>query len=300
MVLTIFRVFKMDGNFVYIIKDATSNRFYVGSTCELDARLNRHFNELERRVHHNKNLQDVWDSGVSFETLAYGYPTLEKARQEELKIIDENKDNPSMLNISLGVNGGDNLTKNPNRNEIVGKITSAILKRYSELSPEEKKDKHGRPGKLNGMYGKTHTPEARAIISHANKNRIHRRGFKLSDEQKKLLSFLAKERTGAKNHFFGKSHSEETKKRIRERNIATSQQPGYVNPNARPVIVDGVLYASSSEAYTKLGIERSLFGHRLRSKLEKYSNYQYADKCSTTIETAAEADKGVEYPQAGT
>jgi group I intron endonuclease len=278
-------------NCVYIIKDKQSDRFYVGSTNDILSRMNRHLNELTRKIHHNKNLQDLWDSGARFETTAYAKKTIQEARDEELRIITENKDNPSMLNISLGTNGGDNLTKNPNRDLIIDKMTKTIRKIASELSPEELKKKHGRPGKLNGMYGKTHTPEARAIISHANKTREHRRGFKLSDEQKQLLSKLAKEKTGKKNPFFGKHHTEETKRKIREQNEMSRLKEGYIAPNSRPVIVDGVTYKSSSDASKKLGIERSLFGHRLRSSLEKYSNYKYVDKCPTTIETATNVER---------
>lgn len=141
------------------------------------------------------------------------------------------------------------------------------------------------------MYGKTHTPEARARISKANKEREHRKGFNLSEEQKQLLSSLAKERTGEKNPFFGKHHTEETKEKIREKNKLAREREEYNSPNAKPVVVDGVLYKSSMDASKKLGIDRSLFSHRLRSKLEKYSNYEYADKCPTTIETTTTVEK---------
>ena len=40
------------------------------------------------------------------------------------------------------------------------------------MSDEEKKEKHGQPGELNGMFGKTHTEEARKNISEKNKGYV--------------------------------------------------------------------------------------------------------------------------------
>ncbi len=113
----------------------------------------------------------------------------------------------------------------------------------------------------------------------------------MSDEQKQLLSDLAKERTGVKNHFFGKQHTEETKRKIREQNELTRSRIDCNAPNSRPVMVNGIVYKSSMDACRKLHIKRAIFSHRLRSKLDKYANYQYADKRPTTIETATTVER---------
>lgn len=70
-------------------------------------------------------------------------------------------------------------------------------------------------------------------------------GNYLSDEHKKLISDYAKERTGDKNSFYGKHHSEETIEKIRSKNIGRKDSPeankkkahyGKDNPSSRECI----------------------------------------------------------------
>ena len=73
-------------------------------------------------------------------------------------------------------------------------------------------------GKNNGMYGKTHTPEA--IVKIIERNRIHREKYghsflgKIhSEETKKKMS---ESKMGEKNPWFGKKHSPETIEKMRK------------------------------------------------------------------------------------
>jgi hypothetical protein len=52
-------------------------------------------------------------------------------------------------NIGIKSSGGDNLTKNPNKNNIVKKITESVKKRYDLMTDEEKKEKHSKPMETN-------------------------------------------------------------------------------------------------------------------------------------------------------
>lgn len=67
-----------------------------------------------------------------------------------------------------------------------------------------------------GKYERT--PEIRAKMSEAALLRKQRgvqpRGWRWSGESKRKLSAIAKQRTGNKNPFFGKAHSEESKQKI--------------------------------------------------------------------------------------
>lgn len=86
---------------------------------------------------------------------------------------------------------------------------------------EVNKNKTGLRGELNGMYGKTHTPEARKKISEAFKN------VPLTEEHKKNISEGLKGHTWNRGRIHseiskrnmgearkGKKHSEETKKKM--------------------------------------------------------------------------------------
>ena len=84
----------------------------------------------------------------------------------------------------------------------------------------------GLGGENNPMYGKTHSPEARAKISEARKveNLSEETRAKMSDAQKgKTLSAetrskISEANMGEKNHFYGKHHTAETKEKISKAN----------------------------------------------------------------------------------
>ena len=78
-------------------------------------------------------------------------------------------------------------------------LSSSELKRF-RLIDGKNNPMYGKgykvAGEKNGMFGKTHT-----------------------DEVKKKLSELCKQRIGDKNHFYNKHHSDETKRKISEKNL---------------------------------------------------------------------------------
>lgn len=111
--------------------------------------------------------------------------------------------------------------ENPNQKRYKTKITSRVYARlkeeYSKLQSQLKK------GIGNGMYGKSHSAEAKEKIRQAHI------GMKLTEHQKEKLSLsklgkkrqpfsdewrnnLSMVRSGEGNGMFGRSHSEETKR----------------------------------------------------------------------------------------
>lgn len=106
-------------------------------------------------------------------------------------------------------------------------------------------------GNLNGMYGKTHTEDARKIISNA------RKGVKLSNEHK------------AKIDPTGRTHSEETKRKISESQI------GKIVP---PEVGANISKAKRGKPLSEAHRQACREGHaRRRAKLEEERKRQQAE-----------------------
>jgi group I intron endonuclease len=277
---------------VYTLTNTDTNKFYIGSTSDLNKRVARHLNELSLGKHHNANMQEMWNNGFTkYTCLINVCDTREEAYALEDGLIKCYKDDPYMLNIGLSARGGDNLTNNPNKDTIVARITHSLNARLALMSPEERKEKFGLPGESNGMWGKTHTDAVKAFLS---KNNIGRpsvmKGVKLSDTRCKALSEMAKKRVGDKNPFFGKKHTKEYKElsslRAKQRNIKPS--------NSVRVIVDGTIFESYNAAARELNVCVETVRFRVKSNNPKFTGYRLDTLSPTTIETTSNEGKGVE------
>jgi stalled ribosome alternative rescue factor ArfA len=165
---------------------------------------------------------------------------------------------------------------------IVGNVRGHLQKRYGSEFDETAKD----------FWEIAHRE-----VCELNKGENHPQfGTKLSPEQCKQMSERMKGRyVGELNHFFGKSHSEETKDLIREKRklqITTAEtrqkmsesNSGKGNPfygkhhteeskerirdnhaTSRPCIINGELFRSIVEAARKLNITARIVGNRLNS-----------------------------------
>lgn len=73
--------------------------------------------------------------------------------------------------------------------------------------------------------------------------------------------------SGENNPFFGKQHSEETKKKLSE--IRKGKKP----TNMKQVIIDDIIYESLAEASRQTGVPSPTILWRINSKNKKYENY---------------------------
>jgi hypothetical protein len=96
-----------------------------------------------------------------------------------------------------------------------------------EISGHKVREKDSQNIKKNRLKD----PEERRKISERQKNRFR------DPEERRKMSEMAKLRTGDKNPFYGKKHSEKTKKQISDKNKGK-----YMGGMERPVIIDGVWY----------------------------------------------------------
>ena len=255
----------------YFLINTVTGHFYVGSTCNLDVRIKRHFKELVEQKHHNVFFQELYNSQPNFRLSFILETNLENARSRELEVIKKFSNNSLMLNVSLGTNGGDNLTRNPKKALIVQKIATAITERNNELTSDQRKLLYGKLGSRNGMYGKRHTVETRIKISKANIGRPGPVGKKLSLEHRKKISERQKLRVGTSNSFYGKKHSLEMRKHLSLMAKARTSKP----TNSRKVRIENRIFESVSDAAKGVGVCSASILFRIKSKNNKFSEYSY-------------------------
>lgn len=242
---------------LYKIVSKSTNGFYIGSADNAKKRFKRHIKDLKKNNHHcilfqecfNKNGIDDLELIILESDL-----TREEAFSKEDILLKRNKNNPLMFNISLGSRFGDALTRHPNRDEIVGKIKTAIHDRISELTEEEKKDIWGRCGEDNPNY---------RTGKFINENFCKICGVPITPGAEFCPHHV--DHSGEKNNFYGKHHSKETKSIISEKN--KGKQP----VNCVGCNIDGVTYSSMAEASRKLGIPVPTILWRCNSK--NFPNY---------------------------
>ena len=179
---------------VYKIINKINNKYYVGSTSNFKKRWNQHIKLLNRNKHKNDYLQNVWNKygEKSFEFIVVEYTDVNLVKIIEQKYLDNFGD----YNIGLKASGGDNLTKNPNRDKIVENIKKGSKLWRDGLSDKERKEKFSKPLDKNPNWrgGTTYVYcecGKKIGYGHTNCNQCRPRDNK-------------------NNPFFGKTHSEKT------------------------------------------------------------------------------------------
>lgn len=277
---------------VYKITHVESKRFYVGSSVNVKMRVDYHLSALRKGVHGNQYLQNAYnkygESAFTFRAHRY-CATPEEARVVEQSFLDNPKYfGVKLFNISRSSTGG---------NLIAGlsdKDYEALRKRKSKTGkivqnrPEVKKRKSElNSGSGNPMYGKKHTEESKSSMSKNQKagwtkarKKAHsekrKKYFEDNPEARTILQESGKRRKGELNAFFGKTHSEETKARIREK-AKQRYSEGNVPSNSRKVKAHGKVYNSVSECARLLGVAPMTVIFRIKSNSEKFKTYKYKD-----------------------
>jgi group I intron endonuclease len=253
--------------YTYVITDLNTGSYYVGSTGELDKRLDRHERELYNGTHHNQLLQQLFDAGHEMRASIQEYDSREEAYKCEDHLIRRGTFNKKCLNIGTQAIGGDNLTRHPDREDIISRIGDSLRLRLERMTEEERVQVYGRQGESNGMFGRSHTAEVIARLSDIQRGNSYATGSVRSEETRKRLSEIASARTGESNPFFGRSHTLETRAKLSE------ARKGNIPPNTLSVVIDGVVYPSLAEAGRQLGIPVPTIHYRIKSKNPKYSGY---------------------------
>jgi group I intron endonuclease len=234
-----------------------NGKCYYGSSKQIEKRLKTHKRELKNNIHINCILQRAWNKYGENNFL---FEIVEECDENILLEVEQKYlDSQPEYNIGIKSSGGDNLTKNPNKDKIVKKMTESVKRRYNTMTDEEKKEKYSQPMETN--------PNWKGGISISNCEVCNK---KISQNAKRCMEHIEYERNGIDNPFFGKQHSEETKKKISEKRLGK-----YSGEQNIPIVIDDVEYRSAAEASKLLNIPMTTIRWRVLSKNPKYENYYY-------------------------
>lgn len=237
---------------VYRIKNVVNGKCYYGSSKNVEKRWSRHKRELINKTHINCILQRAWDKygGENFLFEIVEECNIDILLEVEQKYLDLQPE----YNIGIKSSGGDNLTKNPNKIIIISKIKKSLKDRFGSLSVEERKEKFSKPMESNPNW-------------RGGKSFIYCVcGVKITPINNTCTN--CRDRRGLNNPFFGKKHSEETRKMLSEK------RKGKKPTNMKQIIIDNILYESLAEASRKTNIPSPTILWRIKSKNKKYENYK--------------------------
>lgn len=259
---------------IYLIKTNKYNKVYLGSSKNIESRFKRHIKDLEKNKHHNIYLQNIWNKHTGY---VFTYEILEVVEKEFLFEIEQMYldciDFNILLNVSKQASGGDLISYHPNNKNFRLLQSKLVSERMYLMTREEKINMFSKPGALNGMYNKKHTQETKQKMSQNRTKKYgkdnHMFGTTLSKERRFNLSQAAKLRTGDKNPFYGKRHSNKTKEKLHLKNL------GNKPPNQIKVIINNVVYDSLSDAAKVFKCTRTTISNRCKSK--SFLNYLFVE-----------------------
>jgi group I intron endonuclease len=223
--------------YIYILTDARNGKQYIGK--------------------HNGLKEDYWCSGLvpnriankhgreifTRDILEDGIQSEEYLNEREVFYINKYDTFKNGYNATSGGEGG---------NSWANQKTEEELAEISRIKSEK-------------MKGRTFSKETIQKMKRSHK------GKKLTEEHKKNIGKAMKLRGGV-------PHTEETKQYLSELrkgipNPKHSEFMTYNNPNAKPIMIEGIEYRSQNEAARQLGISSAMVKGRLNSKNEKWSNW---------------------------
>ena len=269
---------------IYEIKNKINGKVYIGQ-------------------HSSNELGSYWGSGklINRAIKKYGIENFERIiletcsnknelNEREKYWIKEKDSINNGYNLTEGGTGGDN-SKFINYSEEWKEGQRLRIKQYwDSLSEEERRERSLKVyGENNGMFGKVgYWKDKNIPIEIIQKGLESRRSYEgeqnpnwkggVSKKQCKCGNYIAPnnktcsdciDRNGKNNPFYGKTHSSETKRKLSESRM------GKKPSNIRKVKIDNIIYDSLSDASNALNIGSSLIIYRIKSKSEKYKNYEY-------------------------
>jgi group I intron endonuclease len=239
---------------IYRIRNLINEKCYYGSSKNIEKRWKTHLNQLRNKKHINCILQSAWEK---YGENNFIFEIVEECEIQSLFDIEQKYiDSLGEYNIGLKASGGDNISKNPNKNTIIENIKKGGKLWRDGLTDKEKKEKFSKPLDKN--------PNWRGGSSFVYCGCGKRIGYGHTHCNK------CRPKEGKNNPFYGKKHTEEYKKKSSIRMMGK-----YNGDQNTPIVIDGVDYNSLGLASKILEISIATIRWRVLSKNPKYKNYHY-------------------------
>jgi group I intron endonuclease len=228
--------------YIYKIINLETNKYYLGSTKEINKRTLKHFNELRKNKHHCIHLQRAFNKYGEDNFKLEIILECENYKDKEQELLDSISFK-ELYNVSKSASGGDLISNHPNKVNIIKK---AIENLKNAPKPEPR---HGNKNP-NWRGGKTFCECGNRIGSSAK------------------ICIDCQDRSGDNNPFFNKTHSDETK------NLLSELRKGKYNGNQEKiVIVNDVEFKSLSKCAKHYNVKPATILNRIKSK--NFPEYRY-------------------------
>jgi group I intron endonuclease len=213
---------------IYCIENIITNVKYFGSSINIENRLSSHKTNLLNNKHHNLFLQrSVNKYGIKnfkfYVIEKTNYTTRKDLLVCEQTYLDDNNGGFNMAPAS----GGDILSNHPNKDDIIKQIQLTINKRYGAMTSNQRKEVYGKNGEKNSGWkgGVASGNTVYKICPSCKTNEIHKNSN---------ICGPCRDRTGTKNPFHGKCHTEETKAILREKMSGDNSWIKGIDPSKLP------------------------------------------------------------------
>jgi group I intron endonuclease len=230
---------------IYCIECISNGRKYYGSSMNIEKRLLQHKHDLKKQRHHNLQLQRAVNK---YSILDFQFYLVEETYDHnrelllllEQKYIDNNYDGYNMA----PANGGDILSKHPNKNSIRERIKVTHGQTLNKMTTIERKLKFGKTGSNNSNWKEGGT--SYKLCPKCNKNKIQIKSKNCAN---------CRDRTKENNPFFNRTHTEETKLHLREKNSGNNSWIKNIDPSILPFTKNYIIIYPSGEIKKVSGLK---------------------------------------------
>lgn len=239
---------------IYKIVNKINRKFYIGSAKNINKRWKRHLTALQSGKHENIHLQRAFDK---YGQIAFYLEVIEYCRTDFLLILEQHYldslnpwDFNTGYNIGRKSSGGDNLSSNPRREEIIKLMVEKQTEEISKMSGEDKKQRWSRPGSSNGNWKGGSS-------------------IKKCLDCGKVISFNSKRcsvcsKQNENNPFFGKKHKISTIEKIRQAKIGIKN-----TTQAKSIIINNILFRSQADAAKHFKVSIGTISNWVSGKIKK-------------------------------